>query len=189
MVGTHLLHYRIVRPLGSGGMGEVYAAEDTKLQRVVALKILPPAMGDDPDRLARFRREAQAIAALNHPNVVTVFAVEETEGTHFLTMELVDGQTLASRLTPGGVSFTDWLALALPLVDAVAAAHAQGVIHRDLKPSNVMVSRDGRVKVLDFGLAKVQPREDDAGASTITARMTAADRSSDRYLLARRVAV
>ena len=175
MVGTTLLHYRIVRPLGSGGMGEVYAAEDTKLQRVVALKILPPAMAEDPDRLARFRREAQAIAALNHPNVVTVYSVEEAGGTHFLTMELVEGLTLTASLRPGGLSLREWLALALPLADAVAAAHAQGIVHRDLKPSNVMVTTGGRVKVLDFGLAKLQPRADAGDTSTITARMTAAN--------------
>lgn len=155
MVGTTLLHYRIVRPLGSGGMGEVYAAEDTKLHRLVALKILPASVAADPDRLARFRREAQAVAALNHPNVVTVYSVEEANGTHFLTMELVEGETLAARLRPGGLSLRELLSLALPLVDAVGAAHAQGVVHRDLKPSNVMIGSGGRVKVLDFGLAKV----------------------------------
>jgi serine/threonine protein kinase/Tol biopolymer transport system component len=173
MVGTTLLHYRIVRPLGSGGMGEVYAAEDTKLQRTVALKILPPAMADDPDRLARFRREAQAIAALNHPNVVTVYAVEESNGTHFLTMEMVDGPTLTAMLRPGGLSLREWLTVARPLADAVATAHAHGIVHRDLKPSNVMVAAGGRVKVLDFGLAKLQPRAEGGHASTVTARMTA----------------
>ena len=151
-----LLHYRIVRPLGTGGMGEVYAAEDTKLHRMVALKILPSSMAGDSDRLARFRREAQAIAALNHPNVVTVYSVEEAGDTNFLTMELVEGQTLTPLLRPGGLSLPDLLAFALPLVDAVSAAHAQGVVHRDLKPSNVMVGAGGRVKVLDFGLAKVR---------------------------------
>jgi Tol biopolymer transport system component len=175
MVGTTLLHYRIVRPLGSGGMGEVYAAEDTKLHRTVALKILAPAMAGDPDRLARFRREAQAIAALNHPNVVTVYSVEEADGIHFLTMELVEGQTLTAMLRPGGLSLREWLSVARPLTDAVAAAHAQGIVHRDLKPSNVMVAAGGRVKVLDFGLAKLQPRADAGGTSTITARMTAAN--------------
>jgi eukaryotic-like serine/threonine-protein kinase len=172
MVGTTLLHYRIVRPLGSGGMGEVYAAEDTKLHRLVALKILPPAMAADPDRLSRFRREAQAVAALNHPNVVTVFSVEEDAGRHFLTMELVEGQTLTTVQRPGGLPLSNWLAVARPLVDAVAAAHAHGVVHRDLKPSNVMVTTEGRVKVLDFGLAKLQPRLEQGDDATISARMT-----------------
>ncbi|MEX2660965.1 MAG: protein kinase [Vicinamibacterales bacterium] len=172
MIGSTLLHYRIVRALGSGGMGEVYAAEDTKLHRMVALKILPPAVAADPDRLARFQREAQAIAALNHPNVVTVYSVEEDTGIHFLTMELVHGQTLATAEAAGGLPLRRWLAIAQPLVDAIAAAHAQGVVHRDLKPSNVMLTSDGRVKVLDFGLAKLQPRAEEANA-TITAGMTA----------------
>ena len=176
MIGTTLLHYRIVRRLGSGGMGEVYAADDTKLHRLVALKILPPAMAADPDRLSRFRREAQAIAALNHPNVVTVYSVEDAGGTPFLTMELVEGETLSTRLRPEGLQLKEFLALAQPLVDAVVAAHAQGVVHRDLKPSNVMVGPEGRVKVLDFGLAKLQPHADAAGTgTTVTSRVTAAN--------------
>lgn len=175
MVGTTLLHYRIVRPLGSGGMGEVYAAEDLKLQRTVALKILPRSMAADPDHLSRFRREAQAIAALNHPNVVTVYAVEEAGDTLFLTMELVEGRTLAALVRPGGMPLREWVSLALPIVDAVAAAHAQGVVHRDLKPSNVMVGSGGRIKVLDFGLAKLQPRASETEGSTITAHATARD--------------
>ena len=156
MVGSTLLHYRIVRALGSGGMGEVYAAEDTKLHRMVAVKILPAATAGDPERLARFRREAQAIAALNHPHVVTIYSVEESGGTHFLTMELVEGKTLAELVPPQGLSLKEFLKIAVPLTDAVSSAHAQGVVHRDLKPSNVMVSTAGRVKVLDFGLAKLR---------------------------------
>ena len=156
MVGTTLLHYRIVRALGCGGMGEVYAAEDTRLHRIVALKLLPTATSTDPERLARFRREAQAVAALNHPNVVTVYSVDETEGTHFLTMELVEGKTLAELIPPRGFPLDQLLEIAIPLTDAVSAAHTQGVVHRDLKPSNVMVGPGGRVKVLDFGLAKLR---------------------------------
>lgn len=175
MLGTTLLHYRIVQPLGSGGMGEVYAADDTKLHRRVALKILPASMSADPERLARFRREAQAIAALNHPNVVTVYSVEEDAGTHFLTMELVEGRTLAALRRPGGLPLRDWLAIAQPLVDAIAAAHAQGVVHRDLKPSNVMMAADGRIKVLDFGLAKLPERAGESDTPTITGRMTTAN--------------
>src|ERR1051325_831229 len=129
MVGRTLLHYRIVQPLGSGGMGEVYAAQDTKLNRTVALKILPPSLAGESDLRLRFQREAQAVAALNHPNVVTVFSVEECEGTHFLTMELVDGETLVSEIKPGGRSLRDVLRLSIPLVDAIAAAHDHSVIH------------------------------------------------------------
>jgi Tol biopolymer transport system component len=157
MVGRTLLHYRILSPLGSGGMGEVYAAEDTKLHRKIALKVLPAALAGDAERLARFQREAFAIAALNHPNVITIYSVEEDAGQHFLTMELVNGATVASRIPRGGLSIADVLRIAVPLVDAVSAAHQAGIVHRDLKPSNVMLTQDGRVKVLDFGLAKLRP--------------------------------
>jgi len=174
MVGTSLLHYRIVRPVGSGGMGEVYAAEDTKLHRLVALKILPATTAGDPDRLARFRREAQAVAALNHPNVVTIYSVEESGGMHFLTMELVEGRTLESLVHPGGVPIDEFLRLAIALADAVGAAHSQGVVHRDLKPSNVMIGPGGRLKVLDFGLAKLKPEVERSGTqTTFTAGLTA----------------
>jgi hypothetical protein len=157
MVGTTLQHYRIVGRLGQGGMGEVYAAEDTKLQRRVALKMLPPEMAADPERLQRFQREARAIAALNHPNVVTIYSVEEAGGIQFLTMELVEGKTLSDLIPTGGLPLEELLQLAVPLVDAVAAAHQHGIVHRDLKPANVMLATDGRLKVLDFGLAKLKP--------------------------------
>ena len=120
MIGTTLLHYRIVGTLGSGGMGEVYAAEDTRLNRRVALKLLPSATATDPERLHRFRREAQAIAALNHPNVVTVYSVEEAGSVHFLTMELVDGRTLAEAIG-SGVTWSDFFKWAIPLADAMSA--------------------------------------------------------------------
>ena len=165
MIGTTLQHYRIVGKLGEGGMGQVYAAEDTKLQRRVALKLLPSDMAADPERLQRFQREARAIAALNHPNVVTIYSVEETDGVQFLTMELVEGKTLGDLIPPDGLPLEELLRLALPLVDAVAAAHQQGIIHRDLKPANVMLAGDGRVKVLDFGLAKLKP---DVSTTTTT---------------------
>jgi Tol biopolymer transport system component len=162
MIGTTLLHYRILQALGSGGMGEVYAAEDTKLHRRVALKVLPSNVAADPERLQRFRREAQAVALLNHPNVVTLYAVEEAGDVHFLTMELVDGKTLG-ELTPGdGWSPPEFLKLAVPLADAVGTAHQRGIIHRDLKPANIMLSADGRLKVLDFGLAKLMHEETSA---------------------------
>ena len=157
MIGTTLGHYRIVRSLGRGGMGDVYAAEDSRLNRTVALKVLPSATAADPDRLKRFQREAQAVAALNHPNVVTIYSVEETNGVPFLTMELVDGATLDEMIPQRGMDLARLLQLAIPLADAVGAAHDHGIVHRDLKPSNIMVARDGRVKVLDFGLAKLRP--------------------------------
>jgi len=157
MIGTTLQHYRIVGKLGAGGMGVVYAAEDTKLQRRVALKLLPPELAADPERLQRFQREARAIAALNHPNVVTIYSVEEADGVQFLTMELVEGKTLGDLIPKGGLPLEELLRLAVPLVDAVAAAHQHGIVHRDLKPANVMLDHDGRLKVLDFGLAKLKP--------------------------------
>jgi dipeptidyl aminopeptidase/acylaminoacyl peptidase len=173
MVGTTLHHYRIVRALGRGGMGEVYAAEDTKLNRVVALKILPPITAVDPDRLKRFQREAQAIASLNHPNVVTIYSVEDADGLPFLTMELIDGKPLDELIPKQGMKGDRLLELALPLVDAIGAAHQRGVVHRDLKPSNIMVGHDGRLKVLDFGLAKLrQESTADPGAATATVELT-----------------
>ncbi len=156
-VGDRLAHYDVTALIGEGGMGQVYRATDTKLKRDVALKVLPPETAADPERLDRFRREAQAIAALNHPNVVTIYSVEESDAAHFLTMELVDGKTLVELIPPRGLSLEDLLALAIPLTDAVSAAHERGIVHRDLKPANVMVGDDGRLKVLDFGLAKLRP--------------------------------
>src|SRR5580765_6927145 len=163
MIGSTLGHYRIVRSLGRGGMGEVYAAENTKLNRTVALKVLPPDTAGDADRLKRFQREAQAVAALNHPNVVTIFSVEEAAGVPFLTMELVDGTPLDARIPRRGMELPELLSIAVPLADAVGSAHERRIVHRDLKPSNIMIGRDGRLKVLDFGLAKL--RTDAAGAA------------------------
>ena len=147
--------YRILYKLGSGGMGEVYAAEDTRLARKVALKILPPDVAHDQERRARFEREARAVAALSHPSIVVVHSVEELEGRLAIVMELIEGRTLAEMIPPGGMALSQLLDIALPLVQAVAAAHQTGITHRDLKPQNVMVTTDGRVKVLDFGLAKM----------------------------------
>jgi len=151
-----LSRYKIGERLGAGGMGVVYAAEDTKLGRKVALKILPAEFAADPERRARFEREARAVAALNHPSIVTIYSIEEDDGTHFLTMELVRGRTLAELFEPGGLDLDRLLDIAVPLADALAAAHDQGITHRDVKPQNVMVNSDGRVKVLDFGLAKLE---------------------------------
>ncbi len=153
--GTRLAHYEIVALLGAGGMGEVYRARDTKLQRDVALKVLPPDTAADPERRQRFEREARAVAALNHPNIVTIYSVDDVDGRLFLTMELVDGQPLSELIRPGGLPLDQLLAIATPLADAVSAAHARGITHRDLKPANVMVTPTRQVKVLDFGLAKL----------------------------------
>jgi len=153
--GQSLGHYRIERLIGQGGMGQVFVALDTKLNRRVALKVLPEAMAADPDRLARFEREARAVAALNHPHIVTLFSVEEERGTHFLTMELVEGDSLDHALPAGGLPLTKVFDVGIALADALSAAHDKGIIHRDIKPANVIVTRDGRVKVLDFGLAKL----------------------------------
>ena len=153
--GTRLGTYEILGRLGAGGMGEVYRARDLRLRRDVAVKVLPAEVASSPDRLARFEHEARTVAGLNHPNIVTLFSVEDEQGVRFLTMELVEGQTLSTLVSPGGLPLSRFLELSIPLTDALVAAHERGVIHRDLKPANVMVTREGRVKVLDFGLAKM----------------------------------
>jgi Tol biopolymer transport system component len=166
LTGTTLAHYRILAPIGKGGMGEVYAAEDLKLSRQVALKVLPEKLAGDPDRRMRFEREAKAIAALNHPNIVTIYSVEEAGGIHFFTMEMVTGKPLSELIPRDGLPLERLLSLAVPLVDAVGAAHRKGIVHRDLKPANVVVGDDGRPKVLDFGLAKLRPESDAPGSAT-----------------------
>ena len=160
--GTRLGPYEIVAPVGAGGMGEVYKARDTRLNRSVAIKILMPSLADEPDRLVRFAREAQALASLNHPNIAQVYGFEEatTEAAAgALVMELVDGPTLADRIAGGPIPIDEALPIARQIADALAAAHAQGIVHRDLKPANVKVRADGTVKVLDFGLAKLAADE------------------------------
>ena len=154
LIGRRLGTYEVDSLLGAGGMGEVYRARDTKLNRDVALKILPDAFARDADRLARFRREAQAVAALNHPHIVTIFSIEEHDAVPFMTMELIEGSTLDQVVPDGGLSQTRFFDIAIALADALSAAHRKHIIHRDLKPANVMVTDDGHVKVLDFGLAR-----------------------------------
>ncbi len=169
--GTRLGTYEIVGPIGAGGMGEVYHAKDLRLCRDVAVKVLPLTVASSPDWLARFELEARTLAGLNHPNIVTLFSVEDESSIRFLTMELIEGQTLSTLVIPGGLPLSRVLELSIPLTDALVAAHERGVIHRDLKPGNVMVTSKGRVKVLDFGLAKMPeeeaPRTDQSRATTV----------------------
>jgi TolB-like protein/Tfp pilus assembly protein PilF len=174
LVGRTLAHYRINHAIGAGGMGEVYRATDTKLGRDVALKVLPSDMASDPDRLARFQREARAVAALNHPNVVTIYSVEESENVHFITMELIEGQPLDRLISANGLGADRIIEIAGAIAEALAAAHEKAIVHRDLKPANVMVTSEGRVKVLDFGLAKDVGAE---SASDANATLTSAGRT------------
>ena len=154
-VGTRLGVHEVLGTLGAGGMGEVYRARDTRLKRDVALKVLPESFATDPDRLARFQREAEVLAALNHPNIAAIHGVEESAGVTALVMELVEGDTLADRIARGPVSIDDALPIARQIAEALEAAHERGIVHRDLKPANIKVRADGVVKVLDFGLAKL----------------------------------
>ena len=156
MIGQTVGHYRILEKLGAGGMGEVYRAEDLTLKRQVALKVLPSEVAGSQEKLDRFRREAETLAALDHPNIVTLYSVEQAEGIHFLTMQLVEGKLLAELVPAQGLSVDQVLKIGISLTEALRAAHDKGVIHRDLKPSNVMIDQEGRVKVLDFGLAKLR---------------------------------
>jgi len=154
MIGKTLAHYEITSQLGKGGMGEVYRAKDSKLGRDVAIKVLPGEFARDADRVARFQREAKLLATLNHPNIAAIYGLEEAGGANFLVLELVEGETLADQIKKGPIPVEESLKLVLQITEALEAAHEKGVIHRDLKPANIKVTSDGRVKVLDFGLAK-----------------------------------
>jgi serine/threonine protein kinase len=154
MVGQHLGPYHVVEELSVGGMGEVFRARDTRLNREVALKVLPAPFASDAERLRRFEREAQLLAALNHPNIAHIYGLEAATGQPVLVMELVDGPTLADRIARGALSLDETLRLAGQIAGALEAAHQRGIVHRDLKPANIKVRPDGLVKVLDFGLAK-----------------------------------
>ena len=160
MVGESLGPYTFVKQLGAGGMGEVYLAQDARLGRSVAIKVLPAQFASDPERLARFELEARAIAALTHPNIVTIHSVEEVEGVHLITMEYVEGATLDELIPEQGMSCERFFEIAVPIAEALSVAHEHGITHRDLKPANIMVTSDSRVKILDFGLAKITDTQD-----------------------------
>jgi len=153
--GTRLGVYEVTAQIGEGGMGQVHRATDTKLKRQVAIKILPPSLAADADRLARFQREAEVLASLNHPHIAAIYGLEESGGMTALVMELVEGDDLSQRITRGAIPIDEALPIAKQIAEALEAAHAQGIMHRDLKPANIKVTPDGVVKVLDFGLAKL----------------------------------
>ena len=174
-VGSRLGHYDVTALIGEGGMGQVYRATDTQLGRDVALKILPDAFAADPDRLARFQREAQVLASLNHPGIAAIYGIEKSDDTQALVLELVEGPTLADRIAKGPIPLDEALPIAKQIAEALEAAHEAGVIHRDLKPANIKVREDGTVKVLDFGLAKAldpNPEGDPSQSPTLTVAAT-----------------
>jgi len=176
--GKTLSHYKVIEKIGQGGMGEVYRAEDTSLKRDVAIKVLPEQFTKDPQRLARFEREAQLLASLNHPNIAAIHSFEHADEIHFLVLELVPGETLQERVAKGPVPVDEALEVCRQIAEGVEAAHEKGVIHRDLKPANVKVTPEGKVKILDFGLAKAfedeTPVTDISQSPTLTEEMTRA---------------
>src|SRR5881396_1652117 len=172
VAGTKLGRYEIRSKLGEGGMGEVYLAQDTKLERKVALKILPADVGTNRDRMERFIREAKSAAALSHPNIAQIFEIGEDAGTHYIAMEFIDGQTLREKIHQPGTPLRKLLRFLQHAAEGLAKAHAAGIVHRDLKPDNIMITRDGHAKILDFGLAKlIEPQRtfdpSDTGSSEI----------------------
>ena len=198
--GTTLAHYRITAELGAGGMGEVWRAEDTKLGREVALKVLPEEFAEDPERMARFEREAKVLASLNHPNIAHLYGLESVEidekdvgagftpaqdkeraginpaptSTHMLVMELVEGEDLSERIKRGAIQIDEAIPIAMQIAEALEAAHEQGIVHRDLKPANIKITEDGTIKVLDFGLAKAWETEGGESSLSLSPTVTKA---------------
>ena len=175
MLGTSIAHYQINAKLGQGGMGEVYRATDAKLGRDVAIKVLPESFAEEKERLARFEREARTLASLNHPNIAAIHGLEQSGQSQALVLELVEGQDLSKRLKSGPLPVDEALDVCKQIAEALEAAHEKGIIHRDLKPGNIKVTDDGKVKVLDFGLAKAvvaDAHASDADSPTITADYT-----------------
>ena len=181
VIGETLAHYRVTDKIGAGGMGEVFKATDSRLNRQVALKILPDHLASDLDRMARFHREAQVLASLSHPNIAGIYGLEESSGRHALVMELVEGEDLAERLRRGPIPVDEAARLALQIATALEAAHEKGIVHRDLKPANIKLTPDGQAKVLDFGLAKA--------LESTSAATSSADQSPTLSLAATRAGI
>jgi serine/threonine-protein kinase len=183
MIGRNIDQYQILEKLGEGGMGAVYKARDIKLNRLVAIKVLPPDKVSDPDRIARFIQEARSASALNNPNIITIHDITSHEDGEFIVMEFVDGKTLAEAIAGRDMRLPEIMKIAVQVADALAAAHSAGIIHRDLKPANIMISGSGLVKVLDFGLAKLAAGPPKEGAQTITTpRSGRSSRSASRKI-------